>query len=64
MDQKDRLKKKSNHKTENADTLLKLYQIYDNHRMLSYGFWKDWMQATIRNIWKNILTLRVNGLTS
>jgi hypothetical protein len=28
----DILKKKSNHKTENADTLLKLYQIYDNHR--------------------------------
>jgi hypothetical protein len=26
------LKKKSNHKTENVDTLLKLYQIYDNHR--------------------------------
>jgi hypothetical protein len=26
------LKKKSNLKTDNTDTLLKLYQIYDNHR--------------------------------
>ena len=26
------MKKKSNPKTDNTDTLLKLYQIYDNHR--------------------------------
>ena len=33
MDQADRLKKnKTNPKTYNTDTLLKLYQIYDNHR--------------------------------
>jgi hypothetical protein len=33
MDQKDRLKKKKNNpKANNTDTLLKLYQIYDNHR--------------------------------
>jgi hypothetical protein len=33
MDQNERLKKiKSNSKADNTDTLLKLYQIYDNHR--------------------------------
>ena len=33
MDQKGRLKKKTNpKKNNNTDTLLKLYQIYDNHR--------------------------------
>ena len=32
--------------------------------MLSYGFWKIWMQTTMKDICKNILALLVNGLTS